>query len=104
MLSKKSLTFKPKLFHLGILRLVLEKAIAMFEISTLKFLLKNEFLTIIINISIGSALLKGPRFTFSEGPGLGPACFIKYVIWSCSFKKRKKSNEGLLFWICILVL
>ena len=41
----------------------------MFEISSLE-LIKNDFLTIVVNFDIGSAFPKGPKTTFSESPCL----------------------------------
>ena len=51
--------------YLGIFGLEFQKAIVIFEISTLKFVI-SESLTHTVNFSIGSAFSEGP------GPGLGP--------------------------------
>ena len=54
-------------------RLEIQKTSVIFEISTLDFV-KNESLYHTVNFGIGSAFLKGPGSTCSEGtsPGPGP--------------------------------
>ena len=59
-----------------ILELELKKTIVIFEISTLKFV-KNESLTHIVNIGIGSTFSKCLGSIFSEGPSLGPGPLYK---------------------------
>ena len=56
--------------YFGIFGLELQKIIVIFEISTLKFVLR-ESLTHTVTFGIGSAFSKGPGSAFSEGPGPG---------------------------------
>ena len=53
-----------------------QKAIVIFEISTLQFV-KNESLTHTTNFGIGSIFSKGLCSAFSEGPGPGPGPLYK---------------------------
>ena len=62
--------------HLGIFGLEFQKTIAIFEISTHKFV-KNESITHIVNFGIGSTFSKCLGFVFSDGPGPGPGPLYK---------------------------
>ena len=69
--------------YLGIFGLEFQKAIVIFEISTLEFV-KNESLTYTVIFGIGSTFSKVPWSAFSEtrGPGPGPlykACRTIYL-------------------------
>ena len=55
---------------MAIFGLEFQKAIVIFETSTLKFV-ENESLTHTVDFDIGPAFSKGPRFVFSEGSGPG---------------------------------
>ena len=68
MLNNKKKYLGPKLLYFC-LELEFEKTIVIFEIS-LEFI-KNEFLTIIVNLGIESVFSKSPASTFSEGPRPG---------------------------------
>ena len=79
----KCLNLGPKMPYLGIFGLEFQKAIVIFEISTLKSV-KTEFLTHTVNFGIGSAFAKSPGSAFSECSGPGPGllyivCLIKHV-------------------------
>ena len=74
--KQKRINLESKLPYLGVSRLEFERAIVIFKISNLEFI-KNEFLTSIVNFSIGSVFSKAPGSTFSEGPVAGPGFLCK---------------------------
>ena len=76
MLNNKKKYLGPKLLYFC-LELEFEKTIVIFEIS-LEFI-KNEFLTIIVNLGIESVFSKSPASTFSEGPRPGWVHSITYA-------------------------
>ena len=63
----------PKLPYLGIFGLEFEKAIVISQINPFEFM-KNEFLTIIVDLGIGSAFSEVPD------PGLVPLCKVCCLI------------------------
>ena len=81
MLNNKKKYLRPKLLYFCLVR-EFEKTIVIFEISTLEFI-KNEFLTIIVNLGIESVFSKSPA-----GPGLSPlynVCQLFHIPWVISY-------------------
>ena len=71
--------FGTKMPYLGIFGLEFLESIAIFEISTLKFVI-SESLTHIVNFGIGSTFSKGPGSAFSKGLCPDPLCKVCWYL------------------------